>query len=176
MNILNCEECGLPMSSDNGTSSTLVGYISPPGHCHDDNRVTKIYTCPNGHWAQVVKRKSCPACEWKGTDYSSDIYIGVDEWPDNPPKGIEPQRRLVVHCKKADYDTYIGRPGRWGNPFTIGTDGTREEVIEKYRRWLPTQPHLMAQLPSLRGKVLGCWCAPAACHGDVLSELANKVE
>jgi hypothetical protein len=46
-------------------------------------------------------------------------------------------------------------------------------VIAKYRAWIVTQPELMAALPQLRGKDLVCWCAPAACHGDVLLELAN---
>jgi hypothetical protein len=79
----------------------------------------------------------------------------------------------VVHCKREAYDVYIGRPSKWGNPFTIGKDGTREQVIAKYREWLKSQPALMAALPELRGKILGCWCAPHPCHGDVLAELAN---
>lgn len=88
---------------------------------------------------------------------------------------------LVVHCMRDEYDIYIGRPNpkvkshdaKWGNPFIIGRDGTREEVIEKYKRWLASQHTLLADLPSLKGKVLGCWCAPQTCHGDVLAELAN---
>jgi len=82
----------------------------------------------------------------------------------------------VVHCKREPYDVYIGRPSKWGNPFSIGIgkDGTREEVIEKYREWIQNQPELLAQLSELRGKTLGCWCAPQACHGDVLVELANN--
>ena len=80
----------------------------------------------------------------------------------------------VVHCKRDTYDVYIGRPSKWGNPFAIGADGTREQVIEKYRRWLIAQPALMAALPELRGKTLGCWCAPQACHGDLLADLADK--
>lgn len=80
----------------------------------------------------------------------------------------------VVHCKRAPYNVYIGRPSKWDNPFKIGRDGTREQVIEKYRAWLLQQPELMAALPELRGKVLGCWCHPQACHGDVLVELANR--
>ena len=83
-------------------------------------------------------------------------------------------RSIVVHCKRVAHDVYIGRPSIWGNPFEIGRDGTREQVIEKYRAWVQEQPNLMARLPELRGKILGCWCAPAACHGDVLIELANK--
>jgi hypothetical protein len=83
---------------------------------------------------------------------------------------------LVVHCKKGRYDVYIGRPSEWGNIFEIGKDGTREEVIEKYRQWVVQQPHLMAKIKELKGKVLGCWCHPKLCHGDVLVELANKEE
>lgn len=80
----------------------------------------------------------------------------------------------VVHCKRAKHDVYIGRPSIWGNPFEIGKDGTREEVIAKYRAWVVTQPHLMAQVGSLHGKTLGCWCAPKECHGSVLAELAAQ--
>ena len=68
---------------------------------------------------------------------------------------------------------YIGRPSKWGNPFVIGKDGTRNEVIAKYRTHLLRDARLMATLPELRGKDLVCWCAPCACHGDVLLELAN---
>ena len=50
----------------------------------------------------------------------------------------------------------------------------RADVIAMYRRWLLQQPALLAALPELRGKDLMCWCAPEACHGDVLLELANK--
>lgn len=80
----------------------------------------------------------------------------------------------VVHCQKDKYDVYIGRPSEFGNPFVIGQDGNRKEVIEQYREWLLTKPSLLAKIKSLKGKKLGCWCSPDACHGDVLAELANK--
>lgn len=81
----------------------------------------------------------------------------------------------VVHCKRSPYDVYIGRPGPFGNPFEIGKDGTREEVVEKYAEWVLTQPELLAIIKTeLKGKVLGCWCAPQLCHGDILKELANE--
>lgn len=79
----------------------------------------------------------------------------------------------VVHCKKSRYDIYIGRPSKWGNPFEIGKDGNRKQVIEKYRGWILDQPELMNSLHELEGKILGCWCHPQACHGDVLVELLN---
>jgi hypothetical protein len=69
---------------------------------------------------------------------------------------------------------YIGRPCNWGNPFVIGRDGTRADVIAKHRAWVVAQPALMSALDELRGHDLVCWCAPLACHGDVLVDLANK--
>jgi len=82
--------------------------------------------------------------------------------------------RQVVHCKRDKFDVYIGRPSKWGNPFPLEDESERLRVIEQYRRWILTQPELMAALPELRGRVLGCWCAPKPCHGDVLVELANR--
>jgi hypothetical protein len=64
---------------------------------------------------------------------------------------------------------YIGRPSKWGNPFVIGRDGSRTEVIAKYRAWIVAQPALMNALDELRGRDLICWCALLACHGDVLA-------
>lgn len=84
--------------------------------------------------------------------------------------------RLIVHCKREPYDVYIGRPELFGNPFVIGQDGTREEVIQKYREWVVDQKKVMNALPDLLGKVLGCWCSPNPCHGDVLLDLAYGVE
>ena len=85
-------------------------------------------------------------------------------------------KTTVVHCKKHPYDVYIGRPSKWGNPFAIGQDGTRDEVIEKYRQYILASPELMADLEELKGKRLGCWCRPLPCHGDVLVELINALK
>lgn len=80
---------------------------------------------------------------------------------------------LVVHLKRDRYDVRIDRATKWGNPFVLGRDGTREEVIAQYEEWLLGQPGLVTSLHGLRGKILGCWCAPLACHGDVLARYAN---
>jgi len=89
----------------------------------------------------------------------------------------------VVHCKKEKHDVYIGRPTKWGNPFSIGKDGTREEVISKYEEWLlgareapdgKAPPSIEDAKKELTGKVLGCWCAPKACHGDILIKFVNR--
>lgn len=81
----------------------------------------------------------------------------------------------VVHCKREPYDVLIDRSTRWGNPYRIGKDGTREEVIAKYRadERFRTPAFVAMVRRELRGKVLGCWCAPNPCHGDVLLEIAN---
>lgn len=83
-------------------------------------------------------------------------------------------RTTVVHCRREPYDIYIGRPSKWGNLFRVGDGQSREEAIAKYRRWIETQPELMAALPDLKGKRLGCYCKPLPCHGDVLAELADR--
>jgi len=68
---------------------------------------------------------------------------------------------------------YIGRGSPWGNPFVIGRDGTRAEVIAKYEAWLDTQPQLLARLPELNGRGLVCFCFPKSCHGEGLRRRAN---
>jgi hypothetical protein len=83
-------------------------------------------------------------------------------------------KKLVVHWKNEPYDVFIARPSKWGNPFVLEQEGTRAEVIEKYRQYILSSPELLKCLPELRGKVLGCWCSPKACHGDVLADLANQ--
>lgn len=101
--------------------------------------------------------------------------------PDGPTTVVN-IRTSPRHATGPNY-VYVGR-GRgsvWGNPYSHGTNtsarflvATREEAVEKYEEWLLNQPDLLARLPELRGKVLGCWCKPLACHGDVLSRLADE--
>lgn len=92
---------------------------------------------------------------------------------------------MIVHCKKHKYDIYIGRGkcpktgelSEWGNPFKIGIDGNREEVINKYEEYLKKQLKeslgLKDKLKQLKGKILGCWCRPLSCHGDILLKYIN---
>lgn len=82
----------------------------------------------------------------------------------------------VVNIKYDEYDVFIGRPSEWGNPFEIGKDGNRQQVIKKYEEWIKKQPNLMNNLYELRGKKLGCFCHPLACHGDILVKLIEGVD
>jgi hypothetical protein len=82
----------------------------------------------------------------------------------------------VVNIRSTrQFDVYIGRGGPWGNPFRIGPDGTREQVVAEYDRWIESRPDLLARLGELRGRRLGCFCAPARCHGDVLARRADAL-
>lgn len=85
----------------------------------------------------------------------------------------------VVNIDKGEkHDVYIGRGSRWGNPYAIGFDGDRDEVIHKFkydfeRGFLRFSKE---DLRELKGKTLGCHCKPAACHGDVLAEYLNSLD
>lgn len=81
------------------------------------------------------------------------------------------------HHKKHSTDAvYVGRGSRWGNPYRMPEDGTREEVIKRFEE--VHLPKMLAENPNflvmLRGKDLVCYCAPKACHADILLREANK--
>jgi hypothetical protein len=90
----------------------------------------------------------------------------------------------VVHCKKAPYDIYIGRPSKWGNPWShkdrsVATYkvATVADAVEQFRAWvwLPMNANLRAEArKELRGKVLGCWCDRPPCHGWVWVAVADS--
>jgi hypothetical protein len=89
-------------------------------------------------------------------------------------------------------NVYIGRRGRifinkeiftykgsiWENPFTVGKDGTIDEVRDKYYQYITNKIHtenLYNELLELKGNVLGCWCCPNKCHGDVILYLLSQI-
>jgi len=79
------------------------------------------------------------------------------------------------------FDEYCGRGTLWGNPYAIGTDGDRDEVIRKFkydfdRDFLREGAQFKEKLKALRGKTLGCHCKPYACHGDVLAKYLNELD
>jgi Domain of unknown function (DUF4326) len=96
----------------------------------------------------------------------------------------------VVHCKKEKYDIYIGRPTKWGNPYShkYGTQArykvdTVREAIQKYKEWAIKRPEILNHLHELQGKTLACWCVdkPVSdireekeCHGEILMELVYE--
>lgn len=91
---------------------------------------------------------------------------------------------FIVNSKKVKCEVYIGRPSKWGNPFThnkgeslaLYKTKTRKEAVDNYKLWITEGEgkHLLEDLHELRGKILGCWCKPKLCHGDILIELINE--
>jgi hypothetical protein len=81
MSKLICSKCNEPMEAGDEIS-TLVGYISPKGHDHNDNRRTKVYHCPEGHFKIVVKINKCHVCDWVGRSYEGTYLHVVEEWYD----------------------------------------------------------------------------------------------
>jgi len=93
----------------------------------------------------------------------------------------------VVNLRKEKYTHYIGRGTIFGNPFKIGKDGTRKEVIEKYEKWARKQiyqpglytPYFyplgqaISDLPN--NAILGCYCKPEACHGDIIIKIWREL-
>lgn len=70
---------------------------------------------------------------------------------------------------------YVGRPSKYGNPWRAGRDGTREEVVARYKQWLMSYPARVREIQfELQGKDLACWCTPLLCHAEVLLRVANS--
>ncbi len=83
-------------------------------------------------------------------------------------------RARHVRDRRSGEGVYIGRPTKWGNPFKIGRDGTREQVIAKFEAWVAAQPALISDgRRELRGRDLFCHCAPLPCHGGVWLRIVN---
>jgi hypothetical protein len=104
----------------------------------------------------------------------------------------------IIHCQKEKYDTYIGRANPrkrltqsiFANPYVIGKDGNRREVLDKYRahaeELVKRSPMFALAVRNLHGQTLGCWCwqSPCevilppdqqVCHGDILAEISLRL-
>jgi hypothetical protein len=76
---------------------------------------------------------------------------------------------------------YIGRGNRawnlssskWCNPLPMHSEADRGRVLRAFTKYLAAYQTRLREVPELVGKTLVCWCAPKACHGDVLAGLAN---
>ena len=83
----------------------------------------------------------------------------------------------VAHRKKCKGSVPIDRSTIFGNPFVIGRDGDRSGVLEKFEEYfidrLASDTGYRSAVLGLRGKVLGCWCHPEPCHGDIIAEYLN---
>ena len=92
---------------------------------------------------------------------------------------------VVVNIYKERFDAYIGRAGRgedgyFGNPFRTGNGTTREDAVLKFQKYFTVRieknSEFKRRILALKGKRLGCFCKPEACHGDVIADWLNKME
>lgn len=91
----------------------------------------------------------------------------------------------LVHCKEP-HDIYIGRPSKWGNPYSHVAHAkidpkflvaTRKEAVAKFEIYLRNNSELMACIQELEGKVLGCWCKPGQlCHGSIYIKVLEGIK
>lgn len=107
-------------------------------------------------------------------------------------KFLRPQYNNLQEWMKNEDNVYIGRqgvvfinknrfpksPSNFANPFKIGSDGSRDEVMTKYKKYIEAKiesnEKLKIELLSMKGKKLGCWCYPEKCHGEILLNLIEK--
>jgi hypothetical protein len=89
-------------------------------------------------------------------------------------------KTTVVNLKCEQYDVRIDRQTVFGNPFHISASCNREQSIEQYRVYflkrVANDAEFRNAVLALRGKRLGCWCKPAACHGDVIAQWVDSYE
>lgn len=99
-----------------------------------------------------------------------------------PCRAVPLELTLVVNKDRDEpYDVYVGRGTIWGNPYQIGADGDRDEVIRKFaydfqRGFLKASNDFEKNISKLKGKVIACHCKPAACHGDIIAAYVNALD
>ena len=106
---------------------------------------------------------------------------------------IRPKYNNLKEWMKDENNVYIGRRGIvfieerrfpekdsiWANPFKIGRDGSRDEVLNKYKIYITNKlkdKNMLNELLKLKNKNLGCWCKPDQCHSDILLNIINNIE
>ena len=103
-------------------------------------------------------------------------YANLKEWMRHSNHIYIGRARIVL----IDGERFPPKPSLWANPFKLDSSTmTREQVLEKYEMYLlellEKRPELRDELKTLQGKILGCWCKPEACHGDVLIKVLSTL-
>jgi len=129
-------------------------------------------------WEKDTAPSLEPDADWHDLLVDSEIVV----LPEIPTR--------VAHCKRSSFDIFVGRPSLWGNPFSHKPSaiakckvGSREEAVQAYDDWLagikyqevnPDQRKwILEHIYQLKGSVLGCFCFPNKCHGNILARLAD---
>lgn len=106
--------------------------------------------------------------------YIRPRFNDLKEWMDDPDNIYIGRAEIVF----IDGRRFPKSSSNFANPFKIGKDGTRDEVIQKYKNYITekikTNNSLKLELVNMKNKNLGCWCAPERCHGYVLLDLIDE--
>lgn len=90
----------------------------------------------------------------------------------------------VVNIRNAEYDVYIGRAGKgedgyFGNPYVLHIEQQRGSTLANYKKYfyerIRNDKEFKEKIEALKGKTLGCFCKPNACHGDIIADYLNKL-
>ena len=82
----------------------------------------------------------------------------------------------VVNCRREYLTHFIGRPSVFGNPFHMKTENDRERVIANFEVYARTSERVLDAIKALpEDAILGCYCKPAACHGDIIIKLWHEL-
>lgn len=121
--------------------------------------------------------------EWTAAERELAIAVLSGETVVVNVRKAGPHKRLVPWLVSEDLLTYVGHSGArhdwpespFANPFVKQARTGRAGMVSRYREWLHEHPSLLRRVPKeLVGRALGCWCAPAPCHADVLAEEARR--
>jgi len=121
--------------------------------------------------AQTEPRPADPFAGWSSAerDALADFQATGRSLVVNMAAGAVCGPRIWAWAEANGRAVRIDRRTPWGNPFEIPADGDRMAVIAAYRdHYLPNKRSLLRGIEQLRGKILGCWCAPLPCHGHAL--------
>lgn len=124
---------------------------------------------------QDAKREvaKIPVDDWRKDERERQAKVKAGE---TIVANAQVDKNLIMWAEREGIAIRIDRGTRYGNPFVMGEDGTRDDVCDAFEmHYLPHKPSINSRIKSgeLCGKVLVCHCYPERCHGDCLADLAN---
>eukprot|EP00386_Alphamonas_edax_P008591 GDKI01028054.1.p1 GENE.GDKI01028054.1~~GDKI01028054.1.p1 ORF type:complete len:207 (-),score=43.12 GDKI01028054.1:279-899(-) len=122
-------------------------------------------TIPRFTFFQPIKMQKTTVVSVKKAELGKRGYKDFTQWKESP--------NTVYIGRNMSYYVPGATGSIWQNPFPVKKHGL-EECLRLFEQYIRDKPELLAQIHTLEGKELGCWCKPDACHGDVLVKLLQE--
>jgi hypothetical protein len=186
-----CDECD--PDGDHWAPELPDGGHGPCHRCHpaqesrtyqdDDGEPYTVEPAGEGNWRespqgiadQIAAENHEPIVEPQWSDEEDALFDRMQAGETVVVSLRGQHANLIAWAETQDLYVRIDRRTEWGNPFEIPGDGDRVVVIANFaEHYLTHKPSLLSRVGELRGKALGCWCAPEPCHGDVLKRAAER--